>query len=167
MPAEPCKRNARAGTYAGHVSAIEVSILLPESVGAVEPIKLIAKVLLRLIEDEAFNGYAVAKVNKMATTDTGWPDDRGATFKIVRRLRFMAEKTVETVQSGSAERASMLAHRLRQIDQVSQMLRSSSCFRGDIITYFEGSERGRRSSLAMRIVQWIFATKETKRRNPA
>jgi ATP-dependent DNA helicase RecQ len=78
-----------------------------------------------------------------------------------RRLKFMAEKTVETSPLNEAQKLMMLTQRNRQIDQVSQMLRSKSCFRNSVRAYFGGQQTPPKRKLSERILDWAFGTPVT------
>ncbi|MBB6411857.1 RecQ family ATP-dependent DNA helicase [Mesorhizobium sangaii] len=78
------------------------------------------------------------------------------------RLKFMAEKTVEGSGLDQGDREAMLEQRCRQIDQVADMLRSASCFRRSITSYFEGDKAMRRPPVSERILEWVFAGRVKK-----
>lgn len=78
------------------------------------------------------------------------------------RLKFMAEKAVERSGLEQRDRAVMLAQRHRQIDQVANMLRSGSCFRRSITSYFEGDNALRRPTISERILEWVFSAAAKK-----
>lgn len=75
------------------------------------------------------------------------------------RLRFMAEKTVETAPLDAKQKFGMLVHRTRQIDQVATMLRKQSCFRASISNYFGDGDVRQKPSFSVRILEWIFGTR--------
>lgn len=75
------------------------------------------------------------------------------------RLKFMAQKTVENAPLGESEKAAMLDQRYRQIDQAASLIRSSSCFRQSIRSYFGEGSDSRRPSLAERILEWVYGTR--------
>lgn len=77
----------------------------------------------------------------------------------ISRLRFMAEKTVESAQVSTFDRQQMLEQRYHQIDQVSELMRTRSCMRAAISEYFQGPKSTRRPSLSVRILDWAFGTK--------
>ncbi|MET3591753.1 superfamily II DNA helicase RecQ [Mesorhizobium shonense] len=66
----------------------------------------------------------------------------------ISRLRFMAEKTVETAQVLALDGEQMLEQR-HQIDQVSELMRTRSCMRTAISEYFQGPKIARRPSLSV------------------
>jgi ATP-dependent DNA helicase RecQ len=74
----------------------------------------------------------------------------------------MAEKTVEGSPLDEAAKAKMLGHRHRQIDQVAEMLRSSSCFRRSFRAYFRSAEAARKVPIPERILNWVFGTKAAR-----
>ena len=77
----------------------------------------------------------------------------------VGRLRFMAERTVETAPLDVQQKAAMLDQRTRQIEQVATMLRSKSCFRASIRDYFGDGSARQKLSFAERILEWVFGTR--------
>lgn len=81
----------------------------------------------------------------------------------ISRLRFMAEKTVESAQVSTFDRQQMLEQRYHQIDQVSELMRTRSCMRAAISEYFQGPKSTRRPSLSVRILDWAFGTKSKTR----
>lgn len=82
----------------------------------------------------------------------------------ISRLRFMAEKTVESAQVSSFDRQQMLEQCYHQIDQVAELLKTRSCMRAAISEYFQGPRTTRRPSLSVRILDWAFGTREKARR---
>ncbi|MGI6852065.1 RecQ family ATP-dependent DNA helicase [Mesorhizobium sp. 1B3] len=84
----------------------------------------------------------------------------GASFgRDISRLRFMAEKTVESAQVSVLDRQQMLEQHYHQIDQVSEIMRASSCMRAAISEYFQGPKTTRRPSLSVRILDWAFGNR--------
>ncbi|MER9901698.1 RecQ family ATP-dependent DNA helicase [Mesorhizobium sp. M0130] len=77
----------------------------------------------------------------------------------VSRLRFMAEKTVASTDVLIVDREHRLEQRFRQIDQVNEMMRSQSCMREAISTYFQGPKSRERPSLSVRILDWVFGSR--------
>jgi ATP-dependent DNA helicase RecQ len=86
----------------------------------------------------------------------------GRAGKDASRLKFMAEMTVESSRLDEEGRAKMLRQRIRQIDQVSRMLRSPRCFRRSVIEYFGGTAASNRKPLSVQILEWVFAAKPVK-----
>lgn len=84
--------------------------------------------------------------------------------KDVQRLRFMAEKTVETSKLGGADRERLLDLRFNKIDEVSAMLASLRCFRSQIVEYFEGSDIAHRPTFSERLLDWVFGTRDNRTR---
>jgi ATP-dependent DNA helicase RecQ len=78
------------------------------------------------------------------------------------RLRFMAEKTVQGSRLDEEERAKMLGQRIRQIDQVSAMLRWQGCFRRSVTAYFGDTAGSSRKSFSERLLDWVFGAKPAK-----
>ena len=83
----------------------------------------------------------------------------GRAGKDASRLKFMAEKTVEGSRVDNEERTKLLGQRVRQIDQVSTMLRSQRCFRRSVREYFGDTEASDRKPLSERLLDWVFGTK--------
>jgi ATP-dependent DNA helicase RecQ len=86
----------------------------------------------------------------------------GRAGKDASRLKFMADKTVEGSRLDGEGRARMLAQRIRQIDQVSTMLRSQRCFRRSITEYFGGPPTSKHKLLSERLLEWVFGAKPVK-----
>ena len=80
----------------------------------------------------------------------------------VHRLRFMAEKTVETAQLDEADRAKLLKDRLKKIDIVAASFQSKTCFRKTICEYFESSAAQNSLSISAHILDWLFGAKHRK-----
>jgi hypothetical protein len=74
----------------------------------------------------------------------------------------MAERTVEGSRLDEEGRAKMLDQRIRQIDQVSAMLRSQGCFRRSVMAYFGDTAAPSRKPLAERLLDWVFGAKPVK-----
>lgn len=77
-------------------------------------------------------------------------------------MKFMAEKTVEGSRLDDEERAKVLGHRIRQIEQVATMLRSQSCFRRSVKEYFGDTAASSRKPLSERLLDWVFGAKPAK-----
>jgi len=86
----------------------------------------------------------------------------GRAGKDASRLKFMAEKTVEGSPLDNEGRAKMLGQRIRQIEQVSTMLRSQSCFRRSVNEYFGDSAASNRKPFSERLLDWVFGAKPVK-----
>jgi ATP-dependent DNA helicase RecQ len=82
----------------------------------------------------------------------------------ISRLRFMAEKTVESAQVSVFDRYGMLEQRYHQIDQVAELMKTRSCMRAAISEYFQGPKTTRRPSLSVRILDWAFGNREQAKR---
>lgn len=86
--------------------------------------------------------------------------DNASEGRDVKRLRFMADLAgKDQEQPDEAARES----RIRKIDQVSAMMREESCYRRQMVGYFGGNER-RRRSLWMLIIEWLFSTRSRVKR---
>lgn len=86
--------------------------------------------------------------------------DNASDGRDVKRLRFMADLAgKDQEQPDPAARES----RMRKIDQVSAMMREESCYRRQMVDYFGGKQRQRRS-LAVRILEWLFSTRSRVKR---
>jgi superfamily II DNA helicase RecQ len=93
-------------------------------------------------------------------------DGRGV--KDSHRLKFMAEKTVESAPLDDNAASTMLNLRHHEIDQVAEMLRSSGCFRSSIRRYFgQASDQGARRTLSERILDWAFGSRSKQVRQSA
>lgn len=77
----------------------------------------------------------------------------------ISRLRFMAEKTVSSAHASALEQQEMLEQRYRQIDQVSELMRTRSCMRIAISEYFQEPRTTRRPSLSIRILDWVYGNR--------
>ena len=93
-------------------------------------------------------------------------DGRGG--KDSHRLKFMAEKTVESAPLDDKAAGTMLDLRHHEIDQVAEMLRSSTCFRSAIRSYFgQAGNQGARRTLSERILDWVFGSRSKQVRHSA
>jgi hypothetical protein len=62
----------------------------------------------------------------------------------------------------------MLDLRNHEIDQVAEMLRSSTCFRSATLSYFgQGGERSAHRALSERIPEWVFGSRSKQVRHSA
>jgi ATP-dependent DNA helicase RecQ len=86
----------------------------------------------------------------------------GRAGKDASRLKFMAERTVEGSPLDEEGRAGMLGQRIRQIDQVSTMLRSQRCFRRSVMAYFGDTAAPSRKPLSEQLLDWVFGTRSVK-----
>lgn len=82
----------------------------------------------------------------------------------ISRLRFMAEKTVESAKVSVFERPRMLEQRYHQIDQVAELMKARFCVRTAISEYFQGPKVARRPSLSVRILDRVFGAKPKPQR---
>jgi RecQ family ATP-dependent DNA helicase len=80
-------------------------------------------------------------------------------------MDFMAKKTAEAAELSDDGRASVLQGKLKKIQEMNRLaIDQTKCFRQGITTYFQKDKFSHRPSLALRIVQWLFSSKE---RHPA
>ena len=79
----------------------------------------------------------------------------------VKRLRFMADLSGRDQEPPDP---AARANRMRKIDQVSSMMRDESCYRVQLVDYFGGKRRQRRS-FAVRILEWLFSTRTRVRQS--
>lgn len=85
----------------------------------------------------------------------------------VGRLRFMAERTVDAAPMDDTAKQQMLRERFHQIEQVSAMLKTDSCFREGIRDYFGDTSVKPRRTLAERILDWVFGSRAYERKPDA
>ncbi len=80
--------------------------------------------------------------------------------------RFMAELTVRQAELDDHQKKAVLDGKYLQIQDMHNLAgRTDSCFRRDIVRYFQEEKAAPRRSLALRIVQWLFSTKEKPARS--
>lgn len=72
-------------------------------------------------------------------------------------LQFMAEKTANSSGLDEANARAMLKQRYSQIEDLTSLLGSKTCFRTGIVEYFEGPKLASRQSLGVRILNWAFS----------
>ena len=76
-------------------------------------------------------------------------------------LEFMVKLTVAKTKLDDTQRESVLKGKLSLImDMHGMAVQVNRCFRQEIKRYFQEADRTRRLSLPLRIVQWLFSTKE-------
>ena len=74
-------------------------------------------------------------------------------------LDFMATKSVEQAQRSAEEKARLLKIKHASIGHMGEMARPREhCLRRSIKSYFEGRKTGKRVSLVMRIIAWLFSS---------
>jgi ATP-dependent DNA helicase RecQ len=86
--------------------------------------------------------------------------DNMAEGRDVKRLRFMADLSGRDHETPDP---AARANRMRKIAQVSSMMRHEGCYRGQLVDYFGGKVRARRS-FAVRILEWLFSSRSRVRR---
>ncbi len=75
--------------------------------------------------------------------------------------RFMAALTVRQAELDDHQKKAILDGKYLQIQDMHNLAgRMESCFRRDLVRYFQEEKAAPRISLALRIVQWLFSTKE-------
>lgn len=77
----------------------------------------------------------------------------------LRRLDFMAQRTVEAAGLSGADADDALKMKLGQIRAMSELARTTSCFRRDLARSLS-SERPSRRTLSRRILDWVFSEKQ-------
>jgi ATP-dependent DNA helicase RecQ len=76
-------------------------------------------------------------------------------------LDFMANLTVEAADLDAAQKTAVLKEKLSQIRDIHTLATARNrCLRREIIRYFQEDKPAHRKSFALRIVQWLFSTKE-------
>ena len=74
-----------------------------------------------------------------------------------RLLEFMANKAVSAADMTETAAAARIAHKRTQIAAAAKLARMPSCFRRELVTYFEEPAHRRRRTLAARLLDWAFA----------
>jgi RecQ family ATP-dependent DNA helicase len=83
--------------------------------------------------------------------------------KDVGLLEFMAKLTVDGAELEQPQRDVVLKGKLSQInDMHSLAVNRNRCFRRETIRYFQEVKPAPRKSLALRIVEWLFSTREKR-----
>jgi ATP-dependent DNA helicase RecQ len=72
-------------------------------------------------------------------------DARHGRSNDVNLLHFMAKRAVESAQLGAPAETEALAHKVQQIETMARLAHQDGCFRRELIGYFEGSKKSRRS----------------------
>ena len=80
-------------------------------------------------------------------------------------LEFMASKAVSAADMTETAAAARRAHKRTQIAAVAKLAQMPACFRRELITYFEDPTDGRRRTLAMRLLDWVFSNRASIQRN--
>jgi ATP-dependent DNA helicase RecQ len=76
-------------------------------------------------------------------------------------LDYMARLTVDSTELDDVRKELVLKGKLSQIkDMHTLATMRTRCFRQEIVRYFQKEKPALRKSLALRIVQWLFSTKE-------
>ena len=91
----------------------------------------------------------------------------GRVGKDSHRLKFMAERTVESAPLNDKAAGTMLDLR-HEIDQVAEMLRSSGWFRSSIRhCFWQGGDQGAHRKLSESILDWVFGSHSKQVRHSA
>jgi len=78
-------------------------------------------------------------------------------------LEFMAKLPVDGAELDDEQRAAVLKGKLSQIQDMHDLaVRRNQCFRQRIVRYFQEEKPAPRRSLALRIVQWLFSSKQDR-----
>ena len=72
-------------------------------------------------------------------------DARRGRSNDVNLLQFMAKRAVESAQLGAPAQTEALAHKVQQIETMARLAQQDGCFRRELVGYFEGSKKSRRS----------------------
>lgn len=81
-------------------------------------------------------------------------------------LEYMAKLTVREAELDDAQKEAVLKGKLSQIQDIHTLATARThCFRQGIVRYFQEQKPAPRKSLALRIVQWLFSTKEKTARS--
>ena len=83
-------------------------------------------------------------------------DARRGRSNDVELLNFMAKKAVESAQLDAPAQTEALNHKVRQIETMARLARRDGCFRRELLGYFAGSKKSRRS-FATRLLEWVFS----------
>jgi ATP-dependent DNA helicase RecQ len=79
---------------------------------------------------------------------------------------FMAKLTIDEAQLDAGQKESALKGKFSQIADMHALATArNDCFRRGIIRYFQEEKPAPRQSLALRIVQWLFSTREKSKRS--
>jgi len=81
--------------------------------------------------------------------------------KDVGLLEFMAKITVDGAELDAAQKETVLKGKLSQIDDLHKLATNQRhCFRRGIVRYFQEEKPLPRKSLALRIVEWLFSSRD-------
>ena len=83
-------------------------------------------------------------------------DARRVRSNDVELLNFMAKKAAESAQLDAPARTEALNHKVRQIETMARLARQDGCFRRELLGYFAGSKKSRRS-FATLLLEWVFS----------
>ena len=74
----------------------------------------------------------------------------------VNLLHFMAKRAVESAQLDASAQTEALAHKVQQIETMARLAHQDGCFRRELIGYFAGSKKSRRS-FSTWLLEWVFS----------
>ena len=74
----------------------------------------------------------------------------------VNLLHFMAKRAVESAQLDAPAQTEALAHKVQQIETMARLAHQDGCFRRELIGYFAGSKKSRRS-FSTWLLEWVFS----------
>jgi ATP-dependent DNA helicase RecQ len=77
-------------------------------------------------------------------------------------LDFMASRTIEQSDLPKEERTAILAQKRRVSRQMQDFAFGRTCFRAALLGYFGEARAAKRRPLALRIVDWIFASRQER-----
>lgn len=80
----------------------------------------------------------------------------------VKLLDFMAGLTVEGANTSAVERGELLEQKRRLSRQMQNFAFGRTCFRDALLSYFGEARAAPRRSLALRIVDWVFAKRRAR-----
>ncbi|MCG3147924.1 MAG: hypothetical protein PCFJNLEI_01365 [Verrucomicrobiae bacterium] len=76
-------------------------------------------------------------------------------------LEFMAKLTVDGTELDADQKAAVLKGKLSQIQDMHNLaVQRNQCFRRGIVRYFQEDKPPPRRSWALRIVEWLFSTRD-------
>lgn len=77
----------------------------------------------------------------------------------IKLRRFMAEKSLKAQAQENNRRSEILLRKYENIDDLDRMLTNKrTCFRQQIIRYFQDGNRPRRRSIGMMILEWLLSS---------
>ena len=83
-------------------------------------------------------------------------DARRGSSNDVNLLHFMAKRAVESAQLDAPAQTEALAHKVQQIETMARLAHQDGCFRRELVGYFAGSKKSRRS-FSTWLLEWVFS----------